>query len=279
MKTTTEQFDGARVLALPQDAQEWAQLFSTKQSDVTSGKQVYLNTLAVYALHHYLAQQGIESDLEQSQSWYPHALSAPNAADLMVLDVGRIECRPVLINRATHFVVPDTAWEDRVAYVAVGIGERLDQVMLLGYLPIRLPDELEQPIPFRHLLPISDLPEHLRFLQEGRRWLESDDPVAVKVRELQDTYSLSQCVAHLEATYNETEDVFQEGRIADYLSGAATEIEGTARETVLKSSGIFGLKAEDEVSDEDVEDILESLAEDVLGKLREIWGDRRRRVA
>jgi hypothetical protein len=278
MTITIDQFDDAIALDLPQDAQEWARLFAAKQSDIDTGKQVYLNTLAVYALHHYLAQQGIESDLDQSQSWYPHALSAPNAADLIVSGVGRIECRPVLMDAASAFEIPDTAWEDRVAYVAVGIAERLDQVHLLGYLPVRSPDYLEQPIPFPQLLPIPDLPEHLQFLQEGLNWLESDDEVAVQVRELQDTYSLTHLVAQLETAYNETEEVFQDRRIADCLSGAASEMGATPREAVLKSPAIFGLKAEDDVTEEDMEDVLDTLAEDVLDKLRGIWGDRRRRV-
>lgn len=279
MTMTTNQFDDAIILDLPQDAQEWARLFATKQKDVTTGKQVYLNTLAVYGLHHYLAQQGIEFDLDQSKSWYPHPLSAPNAADLVVPEVGRIECRPVLINADSALIIPDTAWEDRVSYVAIGISDRLDQVMLLGYLPVRPPEILEQSIPFSQLLPITDLPEHLRFLQEGLHWLESDDEVAVRVRELQDAYSLTHLIAQLETAYNETEEVFQDRRIADCLSGAASEMGANPREAVLKSPAIFGLKADDDLSEEDLEDVLDSLAEDVLDKLRRIWGDRRRRVA
>jgi hypothetical protein len=278
MATTAEQFEHVMTLDLPQDAQEWARLFAAKQGDVTTGKQVYLNTLAVYALHYYLAQHGIESDLEQSQSWYPHALSAPNAADLLVSGVGRVECRPVLLPSATAFAIPDTAWEDRVAYVAIGIDERLDRVHLLGYLPVRSPDGLMQPIPFNQLLPITDLPDHLHFLQEGLTWLESDDEVAVQVRELQEVYSLTHFVAQLETAYNETEDVFQDSRIADCLSGAASEMGLTAREAVLKSPATFGLKAEDDLSEEDMEDMVGILAEDVLDKLRQIWGNRRRRV-
>jgi len=278
MTITVEQFDNAISLELPQDAQEWARLFAAKQGDVATGKQVYLNTLAVYALHHYLAQQGIESDLEQSQSWYPHALSAPNAADLLVPGVGRVECRPVLLQAATAFEIPDTAWDDRVAYVAIGIEERLDRVYLLGYLPVRSPDNLMQSIPFTQLLPMADLPDHLHFLQEGLTWLESDDEVAVQVRELQEVYSLTHLVAQLESAYNETEDVFQDSRIADCLSGAASEMGSTAREAVLKSPATFGLKADDDLSEDDMEDVLDTLVDDVLDKLRQIWGDRRRRV-
>jgi hypothetical protein len=279
MTITVEQFDGAIAMNLPQEAHEWARLFAAKQRDVDTSKQVYLNTLAVYALHYFLSQQGIESDLDQSRSWYPHALSAPNAADLMVPGVGRVECRPVLMQEASALIIPDTAWSDRVAYVAIGIGERLDQVWLLGYFPVRPPSQLEQPIPFGELLSITDLPNHLQFLQEGNHWLNSDDEVAARVRELQDTYSLTQFMAQLEAAYNETEAVFQDRRIADCIAGAASDMGTSTREAVLKSPGMFGLKAEDELSEEDMEDVLEALAEDVLAKLREIWGDRRRRVS
>jgi hypothetical protein len=278
MTMTTDSFNNAIVVDLPDESHEWARLFASKQSNVAIGKQVYLNTLAVYAVHYYLAQQGIESDLEQSQSWYPHALSAPNAADLIVPGVGCIECRPVLLETESAIIIPDTAWSDRESYVAIGIGEQLNQVQLLGYLPVRPPEDLQQPIPVSQLLPIHEFPEHLQFLQDGNRWLNSDDDVAVQVRELEALHSLSHLVAQLEVAYNETEEIFQDRRIASYLSGATSETGATSREAVLKSPATFGLRADDDITEEDIEDVIDTLAEDVLDKLKELWGDRRRRL-
>jgi hypothetical protein len=99
-------------------AHGWARLFSSKQTNVEQGKQVYLNTLGVFAVDDYLNSLGITTDLDSSNSWYPSPTSPTHTADLKLPQIGTIECCPILANR-DNFSITDTARIDRVAYLAV----------------------------------------------------------------------------------------------------------------------------------------------------------------
>lgn len=91
-----------------------------------------MNTLAVYAVHRYLKWLGIETDLSQSDSWHPVLRNRLNVADLVVSDIGKLECCPVLPGETTISLSPEVT-EDRIGYIAVQFDERLDQVQLLGF--------------------------------------------------------------------------------------------------------------------------------------------------
>lgn len=58
-------------IPLGSEAHKWAQQFATEQTTPQKGKKVYLNTLAVYAVHTYLSWFQIETNLAQSDSWQP----------------------------------------------------------------------------------------------------------------------------------------------------------------------------------------------------------------
>ncbi|MEM9218898.1 MAG: hypothetical protein AAGD25_31745 [Cyanobacteria bacterium P01_F01_bin.150] len=68
-------------------------------------------------------------------------------------------------------------------------------------------------------------------------------------------------------------------RIEDCLTGVAADLEGSKKEAVLKKAALFGLKADDDPSDENIDDILDTLVEDVLDCLQNLWGDGHRRAA
>ncbi|NET09346.1 MAG: DUF1822 family protein [Merismopedia sp. SIO2A8] len=97
-------------------------------------KQVYLNTLAVYAVHTYLKYLKIETLLETSDSWNPVMQGLSDIADLVLAQGGRLECRPVL-PKALSCNVPPEVWSDRVGYVAVQFDPSLHYAHLLGFLP------------------------------------------------------------------------------------------------------------------------------------------------
>lgn len=103
-----------------------------KQSNQKNFKQVYLNTLAVYALDYYLRCMGFETDWPVSDSRNPLMLKLMDVADLDVKQVGKIECRPVLSDAETCHI-PYDAWGDRIGYVAVHLDESLKQARLLGF--------------------------------------------------------------------------------------------------------------------------------------------------
>lgn len=123
--------DGKVTVILPKEAHQWARIFAAKQDDVESGRRVYLNTLAVYAVSFYLERSRIETDLEGSDCWYPNPMTSFDVADLLLPDLGQIECRPVL-PKQRKIEIPEDARTDRLAYVAVQFGEVLDRAVLLG---------------------------------------------------------------------------------------------------------------------------------------------------
>ena len=122
---------------LGKDAHQKAEEFAAQQDSVEKGKQVYLNTLAVYAVNNYLKWLNIETALHQSDSWDWSIRTFFDIADLMLPSVGRIECRPVLPGENV-VVLPQEVTQERIGYVAVGFGKQLDFVEILGFVPAKL---------------------------------------------------------------------------------------------------------------------------------------------
>ncbi len=110
-----------------------AEQFRRYHSNPNKAKQVYLNTLAVYAVNVYLQCQGFETDLEKSASWEPTMQMLMDTADLVVKNCGELECRPVLPN-AEIVNIPAEVWEERIGYVAVQLNESLREATLLGFV-------------------------------------------------------------------------------------------------------------------------------------------------
>ncbi len=121
---------------LGKDAHQKAEEFAAQQDSVEKGKQVYLNTLAVYAVKNYLKWLNIETALHQSDSWDWSIRTFFDIADLMLPSVGRIECRPVLPGE-NAVVLPQEVTQERIGYVAVGFGKQLDFVEILGFVPAK----------------------------------------------------------------------------------------------------------------------------------------------
>ncbi|MCF2148198.1 DUF1822 family protein [Desmonostoc muscorum LEGE 12446] len=148
-------------IPIVREAHRFAGQFATEQATPEKSKQVYLNTLAVYAVHRYLQWLQIETDLNQGDSWHPVVRSRLDVADLVIPGRGKLESRPVLPGE-TAFAVPDEVAEDRIGYLAVQFSDRLDKVQLLGFSPTavagvvhlselrsleELIDEISKPIP------------------------------------------------------------------------------------------------------------------------------------
>ncbi|MCJ8278412.1 MAG: DUF1822 family protein [Rivularia sp. ALOHA_DT_140] len=121
---------------LGDNAHRKAAEFAAEQDSVDKGKQVYLNTLAVYAVNNYFKWLNIETQLEQSDSWNWSIRSFFDIADLMLPNVGRIECRPVLPGEDV-VVLPQEVTQERLGYVAVQFNQQLDFVEILGFVPAR----------------------------------------------------------------------------------------------------------------------------------------------
>lgn len=134
-----------------------AQLFYQQHSDPQKAKQVYLNTLAIEAVHSYLGWLGITTDLQASDSWNPAIQALADVADLEIPGQGKLECRPVLPG-ATVCDVPPEVWADRIGYVAVRLEADLKTAVLLGFVPSVDTEE----VPLSQFQSIATLLDHLK---------------------------------------------------------------------------------------------------------------------
>ncbi|WP_293366810.1 DUF1822 family protein [Microcoleus sp. CAWBG50] len=150
-------------------------------------EQIYLNTLAVLVVADYLKILDIETDLTQCDSWNPVVRLFENVADLYIKGLGKIECRPIMVeqkarengheNSAPNLPeicrVPTEAREERIGYIVVEIDEDDKEARLLGFAPTADSGELV----LRDLHPLDDFLLHLETIYESkvdlRQWLEN----------------------------------------------------------------------------------------------------------
>ena len=150
-----------------------AKKLGRNQENSGKAKQVYLNTLAVYAVNYYLLMQGFETDLEQSDSWNTLTQMLMDSADLKVKKYGFLECRPILPD-AEFVSIPEEVREDRIAYVGVQFHESLREATLVGFVEKATSSE----IPLSKLRSLADLPDYLYQLKQSStrvklsNWLE-----------------------------------------------------------------------------------------------------------
>jgi len=235
-------------------AHEMARQLAAVQSTVQKGKRVYLNALAVYAVHRYLKWLQIETYLEGSDSFNQVKTALANVADLLITGIGSLECRPVLPGETSIFL-PEEVIENRIGYVGVQFSDRLDSVQLLGFAPTFDSSNPPQQIAVAELMPIDTLIEQISRLEEAIAFLETDDPVAVQVRSTIQTQSQSNIVAQLERIYRTCDEYEWRYAGGEMLAGST-------------AGGEFTRESADS-ADTDLQDLAEALLE----KLAEIWRD------
>ncbi|WP_246162737.1 MULTISPECIES: DUF1822 family protein [Brasilonema] len=169
MNPKIESWTFAVPLAL--SAHSRAEQFRRYQVNPQKAKQVYLNTLAVYAVNFYLQCRGFETDWETSDSCNPGMQMLMDVADLVVKNRGKLECRPVLPN--TEVVcIPAEVWSERIGYVAVQLSESLREATLLGFVEKVTSFEL----PLSQLRSLEELPRHLNQIRPAinlSKWFEN----------------------------------------------------------------------------------------------------------
>ncbi|MGA7934298.1 MAG: DUF1822 family protein [Kovacikia sp.] len=145
----------ARVF-LGQSAHRQADELCQQHTDGQKAEQIYLNTLAAYAVNHYLQCLGFETDWQasDSQNWVMQACM--NVSDLMVKSVGQLECRSLFSNE-THVYIPEEVWSDRVCYIAVMLDDELNQAEILGFVE----QVNATKVSLEELRPIDELPAYL----------------------------------------------------------------------------------------------------------------------
>jgi hypothetical protein len=122
-------------------------------------KQVYLNSLAVYAVNYYLQGMGWETDWENSDSRDPTAVKLANIADLSLKNLGKVECCYTLPNEDCFEIAPEVT-EERIAYIAVQLTKSLKEATILGYIQTPSPTVF-----INHLYSLEDLLLYLSTLE------------------------------------------------------------------------------------------------------------------
>ena len=134
--------------------------FATEQANPHKSKRVYLNTLAVYAVNRYLKRLQIETDLSQGDSWNPGMRVLFDVADLVLPDIGKLECCPVLPGETAFTLSPEVT-KERIGYVAVQFSESLDQAQLLGFYPAVDANKPPEQINVKDLMPRDVLIDYI----------------------------------------------------------------------------------------------------------------------
>lgn len=160
-------------LPITEEARKIAQQFASKQPTTEKAEQVRLNTLAVLVVNAYLEILGIPTDLHNSDSWKPAMQLAADVADLEIIGVGRLECRPVF-NSDSICQIPQEVWDLRIGYVVVQIDDSLKGASLLGFSSTAEEGELS----IARLQSLEALIDRLHDLKNGRtrvnlsQWLD-----------------------------------------------------------------------------------------------------------
>ena len=128
-----------------------AEQFRKHQTSPQKAKQVYLNTLAIYATRFYLECLGYEPDLAASDGLNPVQQMLLGTSALAVKDYGQLECVPVVGGEMEVAIAPELH-QDRLGYIAVHIDNSLRTATLLGFVT-----EAAQHISLSQLQPMENL--------------------------------------------------------------------------------------------------------------------------
>lgn len=164
MMNTTNTADALTyIVPLSFEAHSLAQVYSKQQNRSDRAKQVYLNTLAIYAVEHYFQCMGFATNWEGSDSRKPILQQFLDIADLNVRGIGKFECRPILPG-ADKLEVPCEAWDERVGYVAVQLTQSLKEATLIGFTT-QIADN-QGSITLKELRAFDEFPEYLSQLKK-----------------------------------------------------------------------------------------------------------------
>lgn len=128
-----------------------AEQFRQHQTSPQKAKQIYLNTLAIYAARFYLECLGYEPDLAASDGLNPVQQMLLGTAALAIKDYGQLECLPV-VDGETEVAIAPELHQDRIGYVAVHIDNSLRTATLLGFVA-----EATDQVPVTQLQPMENL--------------------------------------------------------------------------------------------------------------------------
>ncbi|NET24160.1 DUF1822 family protein [Okeania sp. SIO1I7] len=216
-------FSQALKVFLTAEAHGYAELFAAEQATPEKGKQVYLNTLAVVAVQTYLKFLDIQTAIHQGDCWYPGSRAIFNVADLVLSNIGKVECRPVFPGEKELFLPPEVI-DNRIGYIAVQFEEDLNQVQILGFVSARNIDGFQDSIPLTQIESLDALIEEIDWCKKWvnlRRWFEGFFPVEWQsLQSLSTSSTRSLRVSRDSISQSPTDDVsISCGKIINWGSG------------------------------------------------------------
>lgn len=157
---------------LTQEAHQYAEQFAAEQATPEKGKQVYLNTLAVVAVQTYLKWINMPTAIHQSDCWNSSLRAIFNVADLVLPNIGKLECRPILPGEKEFYLPPEVT-ENRIGYLAVQFEEDLNQVQILGFVSGRKIRQFQESIFLSEIDALDTLIDEIDWCQKCvnlRQW-------------------------------------------------------------------------------------------------------------
>ena len=125
-----------RPISIPISARlrQQAETFAAEQPTPEKAAQVYLNTLAVQVVNHYMQMMDIATDLATSDSWHQSDRLCTDVADLHITGIGHLECRPIRAGESDCAIPPEVQ-DGRIGYVVVQIDPDDRSGKILGFVP------------------------------------------------------------------------------------------------------------------------------------------------
>ncbi|VEP11312.1 conserved hypothetical protein [Hyella patelloides LEGE 07179] len=164
-------------ILLDSNAHNYAKQFASQQATIEKGKQVYLNTLAVYAVYTYLKCFPITTNLAQSDCWNPVLRGMFNVADLVLSNLGKLECCGLLPGEEV-ITIPAEVRDNRLGYLVVLLENELKEAALLGFIPSKAINYDTETVNISQIQPLDRLfdtldsvQKQINLRQHGRKWL------------------------------------------------------------------------------------------------------------
>ena len=206
-----------------------ADKFAKKQTDPDKAKQVYYNTIAVKVVNSYLRWMEFETDLEASESWNPLTQLFNNSADLVLKNIGSLECRPIWAGQK-EISLPIEGRENRIGCLLVKMEEDNRSIQIMGGFLADQKGNLPETIKVAELISPEEFVEELDTLEPLEKIATSEEisvdsvltafssslqeklgqiateKVREIIQELVTVYQNSEIEEHFQTTYNLLKD-------------------------------------------------------------------------
>ncbi|MEM7590141.1 MAG: DUF1822 family protein [Cyanobacteria bacterium P01_A01_bin.83] len=241
---------------LPPEVSQQALHFASEQTSVEKAKQVFANTIAVYAVHLYLEAIQIESELEKGNSWQAVQQTVFDLSDLVVPHYGRLECRPVEPN-ASAITLPSFTEPNCRGYIAVRLPvavkdsaniTKIETVELLGYVKSSEIPEMSGSVSLSSLQSLENMLDDICLIESWTELSQQDDPVVKALQQVLGTRE-EEFVNRLEQ-FSKAEDKYDrcdralEFLVASNVSSGfknSSEIESSSSEPSMTTAELLDL--------------------------------------